>query len=215
MSVEKYSLTSKTWSKVAEMYDNRFSFCACAFLDKILIFGGSTNRNKTNSSLQFDTNDCSWKEVSRMTEARSSAACVVFEERIIVSGGFNNDHTLNTVESYDVLPDRWSSMPNMVYGTYRHGLVAVKNKLFVISRGEDACEVYDSVCKKFVRIKSPEIKNYLSFLNAFSIENKVFIFQDVLPKLICYDVDKNEWSEEKCEITRNLNRFSNVKVPCL
>ena len=148
-----------------------------------------------------------------MNQARSSAACAFFEERIIVSGGFNNNyHISNTVESYDVLTDRWSTMPNMVSGSYMHSLVAVKNKLFVLSRKE-SWQVYDSVCKKFLRIKSPKLKN--TFLNAFSIENKVFVLQDRLPKLICYDVDKKEWSEEECEVTKNLYSFSNVKVPCL
>ena len=52
-------------------------------------------------------------------------------------------------------------------------------------------------------------------MNAFSIENKVFVFHERFPKLTCYDVDKNEWSEEFCEIARNFNNFSNVKVPCL
>ena len=103
----------------------------------------------------------------------------------------------------------------MVYGTYRHGLVAVKNKLFVTSREKDSWQVYDSICKKFVTIKSPKLELVFGYTNAFSIENKVFVLQDRLPKLICYDVDKNEWSEELSEITRNLYSFSNVKVPCL
>ena len=34
-SVDKYSLTSKTWSQVAEMYDNRRYFCTCAFMNMI------------------------------------------------------------------------------------------------------------------------------------------------------------------------------------
>ena len=79
-SVEKYSLTSKTWSKVAEMNDDRDFFCVCAFIDKILIIGRNKDRGKTSSCLQLDTSDYSWKEVAKMNEARSSASCAVFEE---------------------------------------------------------------------------------------------------------------------------------------
>ena len=61
-SVDKYSLTSKTWSHIAEMYDNRRYFCTCAFMNMIFFFGGlylEVDENVTNSCLQFNTSDCS------------------------------------------------------------------------------------------------------------------------------------------------------------
>ena len=107
-SVDKFSLTSNTWSQVAEMYDDRKGFCTCAFMDKIFLFGGGDkgdkNRVATNSCLQFDTSDYSWNEVSGMNNARWGAACAVYEERIVVSGGSDNNYnTLNTVESYNFI----------------------------------------------------------------------------------------------------------------
>ena len=35
--VEKHSPLTKTWIEVADMFDNRQSFCACAFMDNIYI----------------------------------------------------------------------------------------------------------------------------------------------------------------------------------
>ena len=211
--VDKYSLTSKKWSKVAKMPDDRKNFCVCAFMDKILVIGGDKDEVPINSCLQFDTSNYSWKEVAKMNEARSSAACEVFEERIVVSGGLSTN-PLNTVESYDVLPNKWSTMPKMNSGKYIHSLVVVKNKLFVISKEKNSCEVFDNFCKKFITIKSPEFK-YLSSRRAFSIENKIFALQDDSSKIITYDTNKNEWSEESCEVTNSLQYFSCVKVPCL
>ena len=49
----------------------------------------------------------------------------------------------------------------------------------------------------------------------FSIENKIFVLQDESLNIISYDIDKNEWSEESCEVTKNIRFFSSVKVPCL
>ena len=127
-SIKKYSITCKTWSKAAEMYDDRRAFCVCAFMDKILVIAGNKDGVKTSSCLQFDTIDYSWKEVAKINEARSIAACVVYDERIVVSGGYsNNRNYLNSVESYDVLPNKWSTMPNMNSGKYDHSLVVVKN----------------------------------------------------------------------------------------
>ena len=147
-----------------------------------------------------------------MNEPRSDAACAVFEERIVVSGGLSNDgDVLNSVESYDVLPNNWSTMPNMNSSKHSHSLVVVKNKLFVISKRKDGWEVFDNICKKFTTIKSPQIDRCT---RAFSIENKIIIIQDELLKTIFYDTNKNAWSEESCEVTKNIRNFSSVKIPC-
>ena len=213
MSVDKYSLTSRKWSQVGEMHDKRNFFCACAFMNKVIVVGGYTKGNSTNSCLQFDTRNYIWKEVSSMDVARATRACAVFEERIVVCGGCDNPR-LNTVESYDVLPDKWSPMPSLNFSKNVSSLVVVKHKLFVISKRKDSCEVYDNVCKRFIAIKSPRF-NLFSGIRANAIENKIFAFQDDLSKIITYDSQKNEWSEELCGVTKNLNFFTSVNVPSL
>ena len=216
MSVDKYSLTSKTWSQVAEMYDSRRYFCICAFMDKVFVIGGFNDALKVKCSfcLEFDTNDYSWKKVAKMNEARLYAACAVYAERIVVSGGTaNRNGLLKTVESYDVLPNRWSSMPNMNFAKCCHSLVSVKNKLFVISIKAENCEVYDNIGKIFITMKSPKL-NY-GVVYAFSIGNKIYVFHNESSKLICYDVDKNKWLEKSCGVTKNLLSFSSAKVPSL
>ena len=148
-----------------------------------------------------------------MNEARSNAACVVFEERIVVSGGWSNNYNmLDSVESYDVLPNNWSTMPNMNSGKCNHSLVVVKNKLFALF--EKNCEVFDNIGKNFITIK-PLIPEMRGLSRAFSIENKIFVISDLTSKMICYDTNKNELSEELCRVTRYLYGFSCVKVPCL
>ena len=95
-----------------------------------------------------------------------------------------------------------------------HNLVVNKNKLFVISTRDNDCEVYDTLCKKFITIKSSQF-DLSSIIIAYSIENKIFILQENSPKIIAYDTNKNEWSEESYEFTTELWLFSSVKVPCL
>ena len=214
MSVEKYSPSTNTWNIVADMFDDRKHFRLCAFMDKILIIGSYKNLSVTSSCLQFNTKDNNWKEVSSMNEAREDAACAVFEGRIVVSGGYdNNDNKLNTVESYDVIADDWSSMPNMNDSKYWHSLVVVKRKLFAIGCGTDICEVFESSNKKFVSIKSPST-NYLCLNQVISIGSNIFAFQDNYSSIFCYDVDKDEWTKESCEITEQLDSYACVKVPC-
>ena len=224
ISVEKYSLASKTWSQVAEMYDNRKGFCTCAFMNEVFVFGGERyngrpfygNYVRMNSCLKFGTCDYSWKEVSKMKEARNVAACAVFEDRIVVSGGCRlvdgNFIDLKTVESYDVVPDKWSPMPNMNYGKSLHSLVVVKNKLFAISQTASTFEVFDNNSKTFVVLSPPKLKYSC---NAISIESKIVFLENFQNKVCLYDVDKNEWSEKQCEVTKNIRSFSCVKIPFL
>ena len=50
---------------------------------------------------------------------------------------------------------------------------------------------------------------------AVSIGNKVVVYDFDLQRFWLYDIEKDEWSEEDFEFTRNLAYFSCVKVPQL
>ena len=50
MSVDKYSISSKAWSQVAEMYDDRREFCTCSLMNEIFVIVGINNKVKTNCS---------------------------------------------------------------------------------------------------------------------------------------------------------------------
>ena len=82
-------------------------------------------------------------------------------------------------------------MPSMNSGKYELSLVVVKNKLFVISKIEDYCEVFDNICKKFITLQSPQF-NWFSINSAFSIENKIFVLHENHSKKNSYDTNKNE-----------------------
>ena len=217
MNIERYSLATNSWNIVAEMYDKRTDFCVCAFANKIFVIGGEFWNhpywNPISSCMQFDTKTYKWKEVARMSDVRAKAACAVFKERLVVCGGRGaRSHKLNAVESYDVITDTWKPMANLILERSCHSLLVVRDKLFVIGSATDTCEVFDNVAKKFVAFNSPSITSVHSN-NVVSIANKIYAFQDNIPLVLCYDVDKHEWSELPCEVTKNLSDFSCVKVP--
>ena len=211
--VVKFSPVTDTWEKAGVMRDGRKWFCVCAFMDKIFMFGGSNRKGTTSSCLQLDPDCFKWKKIAAMNEAREVSACAVFEGRIVVCGGIdNNSNSLNSVESYDAAGNKWSRMPNMINRKSAHSLVAAKNKLFVFSNSKDTNEVFDEVCKKFVALKSPN-REMFRFNKAVSIGNKIVLFQHESSTVLCYDVDKDEWSEDSCYITENINCYSCVRVP--
>ena len=212
--VEKYSPSTNKWTVMTIMADKRQYFCVCAFVDKIFILGGSYNfdasdvNSTTNSCLEFDTKNKNFREINGMSESKDAAACAVFKENILVSGGMDsNKNELNTVESYDAFANKWTSMPSTINRHYCHSLVVVKDKLFVIS---EFCEVFDSVCMKFVSLKHP---TSIYYNKSVPIGNKIFAFRDGSSSVICYDVEKNKWTEESCEVAKHLDDFSCAKLP--
>ena len=131
------------------------------------------------------------------------------------TGIWRDQKWLNALCELSIIADQWSSMPNMIAAKIRHSLVAVRNKLLVIGLGDDTCELYENRSKKFVALKSPPVE-YVEDVNltkAIAIGNKILVFQDNKATVLCYDVDKNEWSEEPCEVTKHLQDFSCVKLP--
>ena len=218
-SVERYSFKNKTWNKVTDLPDERQFFCACAFMDKIYLFGGRIYNHRikygyyvTRSCLELNTKHLEWKEVASMYNAKEFAACAVFEESIVVAGGktiFNS----NRVEIYDVFADTWTKIPNMIEERSGHSLVCVKSKLFAIGGyyTKGSSEVFDKLCNKFVLLISPKLHS--SGTKAVSIGSRLYVFQNESKIVLCYDVDKDEWSEISCEATENISYFSSVRVP--
>ena len=45
------------------------------------------------------------------------------------------------------------------------------------------------------------------------IGNKILVFQHNSSSIICYDIEKYEWSEETCLVTEDLLDFSCTKLP--
>ena len=117
---------------------------------------------------------------------------------------------------YDHVADSWTDMPDLIDSRYKHQLLAVKNKLFVVkgfSSFENTIEVFDSKFGRFTALK-PGPNNYYpskSFLNG----NEIFVFLNGKTKCLCYDIEKNDWSEKECEQILNLQKCICVKVPCL
>ena len=226
--VEKYSQATGRWTDVAVMADRRQRFCACAFADKIFIFGGNDEdccstdfENLGRSCLEFDTKSRRFEEKARMQWLKFEAACAVFNERLVVCGGNNFGGFFGTrcVESYDVTRNEWTEMADMTSPRHRHSAVVVGSKLFAVGGGYGyiPCEVYDSQSESFVGLtgKWPE-KWPCEVCDALAVGRKIFVFDKLYSVVDVYDVDKDEWSREACKEIRGKRRgFSCVKLPIL
>ena len=111
-------------------------------------------------------------------------------------------------------------MPSMKERTSMHSLIAIKNKLFAIGAEKDFLEMYDSTSNAFVVIKhypsytSGMYSPYDWLTHAIGMGRKVLIFEFEASKVLCYDADKNEWSNESCCTATDGSNFF-LKIPKL
>ena len=224
-TIEKYSMTTKNSYKKFDLLDDRYFFCACAFMDNIYILGGvygsivSQTNIITRSCLEYNPKQDKWKKISNMNKKKFSAACTHFEGHIVVSGGCGDDPYgyLNTVERYDHVSDSWATFAKMNFEHVRHNMIAMKNKLFVVEGNQDIIEVFDSTCNRFAVLKSKltfSVDNEC-VIRSVSNGSKLVFFTTQSEIVACYDVERDEWSEEKCEVIKNLDEFSCFQVPRL
>ena len=81
--------------------------------------------------------------------------------------------------------------------------------MFLVEGGRNVtCEVYDSTCKKFVLLNSPDSRliNYndydVSYLeSAISIGSKIYVFHATKSACLIYDIENNTWSEKPCDVS--------------
>ena len=214
-TVEKYSPATNTWNKVSKIPDKRQSFCACAFMGEVYLFGGQNKKSSTlDSCLRLHVFSCKknlkWKQIAAMSQLRRDASCSIFEGNIVVSGGtYNDDDKLNTVELYNVFANTWKPMPSMIEARSYHSLVCVLSKLFAIDCS--GCEVFDETCNRFVMLKTPEFNSEIA--KAMLVGDKILAFLKCSKIVYCYDFVKDEWSEESCEATENICCYSITKMP--
>ena len=104
-----------------------------------------------------------------------------------------------------MISNEWSPMANMVSGRSSHSLVVVKDKLFVIGNLTTDYEIYDSICKIFVALKSNSFFDFGEFNEVVKVGSTLFIFRRSPSKIIyCYDVERSQWILKSCEFTDNI-----------
>ena len=71
------------------IYDHRFGFSACPFMDDAYISGRflGFNEGPSNSCIKY----CNWNKVARMHEGREYSASTLFEGKVVVSAGKSNN----------------------------------------------------------------------------------------------------------------------------
>ena len=70
--------------------------------------------------------------------------------------------------------------------------------------------MFENVCKSFVRFK---YQPFFFTNKCVALGNEILVIREYRSSVICYNVDKDEWTEKSCEVTKHLGGFSCAKLP--
>ena len=213
--VRKFCKNTKTWLYETKLDVNWNSYSICSFKQNIYVFESWVFRSKCTV---YNIKDDKWSQIADLNEGRKAAAFTVFEGKIVVSGGYYKG---TSVEAFDYYENRWYYFPDMIEKRRDHALVSMGNKMFVIGGyGTSTCEVFDSYSRKFTYIESISCTTqYLSGFEAVCIGQTIVAFSmnrtrpygTVFSKVFVYEVNKNQWTEKKRSVLKNLTEISCVK----
>ena len=189
-SIKSYSISTKTL-KYLSNHGTASSACVCFFMGKIYIFG-------EKHYAVYDTKRNALETSGTVKEVRRNAACAVFGGKIIVSGGMDLEiQELKRVEAFDHCANEWSQMPDVLGVRYNHASISIRNKLYMVGGSSEQCEVFDSLNRNFVYIKSPAF-NYKGLKTPnVAIGNKIGFYNEDSFDAVVFDFETGEWSEEK------------------
>jgi N-acetylneuraminic acid mutarotase len=148
ITVERYCVSSDTWSSVADTPYAIYEHCVCAIGRCMYVIGGKNGEDeRLRSVLKYDVDADSWSEVAPMPEARSAHAACVVGDVIYVVGGFgtalvygtiptptmlvNTIISTRTLYKYDTSTDEWSTCESMPDYRELHSVCAMGGMLLV------------------------------------------------------------------------------------
>ncbi len=113
--ISELQLTSPcTMKELCQMPEPRGRHGAVAFEDKVLILGGETSGDITDSVLEFDPKRKKCKDMPKLPFALTRMATVRWRDEVVVLGGLRKDNqVLNDVYMYNSKTGKTTALPSM------------------------------------------------------------------------------------------------------
>jgi Kelch motif protein len=145
-TVERYDLSTGTWSPKAALPSARSDAAAAAVGNKIYLFGGCTSL-PVRILDEVDVYDISTNTWSTAPADLPTAAAAFYTVgrvltfgggRIYVVGGTNGSAPLGTTQIYNTRTNSWTSGPAMITPRAEMGVVAVGTKVYAVGGAKPA-----------------------------------------------------------------------------
>ncbi|UYV67272.1 IVNS1ABP [Cordylochernes scorpioides] len=108
-SVEKYSLSTGTWSYLAPMATPRRGCGVVPYHGKLYVIGGHDGVYSLCTTEIYDPETDTWSPGPSLTSCRANVGVAVVRDRLYAVGGFNGKAFLNTIEFLDPHLNEWTT----------------------------------------------------------------------------------------------------------
>ena len=226
-SLVKFSKSSKSLNVLPLMLDERSRFCVCSFMQKIIVLGGTKNKESVNSCLAYNLKNNEWSYIASMKKEREKMSCAIFKGKLVVTGGWGRRRffgdVLKSVEAYCFCENKWTRFSDMLMERCSHETVSIGNKMFVIGTFHIGdFEVFDSITNKFTFVKRnfhiKDIGHYSRQTSAITVGYKIYLIKAIYFKeksvssTFCYDVKEKSWTSEENCYAECFDYFSCAKI---
>ncbi|MDN3579896.1 Kelch repeat-containing protein [Mucilaginibacter flavus] len=132
--------------------------CAVEYNNKIYLFGGSREKERTSNSLyEFDPQTEKFTQLAAMPESLQAAGTVV-NGVIYTVGGYDAflKRQSSNVNAYDIKTNTWKTVCKMPQFMSANSVAALGDKIFITGAYDDEylTAYYDISTNKFVKLKS-------------------------------------------------------------
>ena len=232
-SFEMYSIKKKHWKNLSPVHFDQEYYSVCSFMQSIYVIGGyfrtyheeilidNYDNYYKNDCYKYDTKGNKWYQVACLQTKRSNSACTVFEGKVVVTGGFTLNverslsyhEALKSVESYDHHDNKWTCLSDLNTAKSYHISFSMGSKLFVIDSGYlSHYEVYDKFSRKFTMFTFNIPRAKLRYIEAFGVNDDIFIFDFEL-NLYLYNINKKSWTSKGSILNCSLKCAAFQKYP--
>ena len=145
--ISELQLTSPcTMKELCRMPEPRQRHGTEVFEDKLLILGGETSGNTTDSVLEFDPKRKKCKEMPKLPFALRNMATVRWRDEVVVLGGLDKSkQTLNDVFMYNSKTGKTTALPSMLENRWSCCAVITGNTIVVMGGVNEKYEDLSSV----------------------------------------------------------------------
>jgi N-acetylneuraminic acid mutarotase len=131
-TVERLSLATRTWDRLAEMPTPRWGAGAAAHGLQVYVAGGSSWGNPVAAFERYDALGNSWQRLADVPTAREAAAVAMLGQRVVVAGGRDRGTVLGQVDLFNPETGKWYQGAPMPTPRSHAGYLAYGHHLFVV-----------------------------------------------------------------------------------
>lgn len=129
----KYNITSKTWTKLADMPEAKET--SGQIIDgKLYVIGGYYGRSSLKVSI-YDLATNTWENLNDLPWPISAHSTSVYKKNIYIVGDYNN---LSNIGYYNITNNAYSKVENNMIGRRHCSSLIINGKLFVIGGNQNS-----------------------------------------------------------------------------